>query len=111
VEDFAVANDVPLGQDWEAALGEPRRLDIELLVSFEVVGEFSQEFVGHDAALVVRQAVLPRFVHLEVVVPPDGELSVFGDLPVKCPEAVALTELADCLWIRYDRAGRRRRSL
>jgi hypothetical protein len=41
VEDFAIANDVPLGQDWEAALGEPRRLDIELFVGFEVVGEFS----------------------------------------------------------------------
>jgi len=40
VEDFAVANDVPLGQDWEAALGEPCCLDIELFVSFEVVGEF-----------------------------------------------------------------------
>jgi len=67
--------------------------------------------VGYDAALVVREAVLPRLVHLEVVVPPDGELSVFGDLPVERPEAVALTELADCLWIRYDCAGRCRRSL
>ena len=42
VEDFAIANDVPLGQDWEAALGEPRRLDIELFVGFEMVTEFSQ---------------------------------------------------------------------
>jgi len=75
VEDFAVANDVPLGQDWEAALGEPRRLDIELFVGFEVVGEFPQELVGHDTALVVREAVLPRLVHLEVIVPPDSELS------------------------------------
>jgi hypothetical protein len=51
VEDFAVANDVSLRQDWEAALGEPRRLDIELFVGFEVVGEFSQELVGYYAAL------------------------------------------------------------
>lgn len=48
MEDLAVANDVPLYQDWEAALGKPRRLDIELFVGFEVVSEFLQEFVGHD---------------------------------------------------------------
>jgi len=41
VEDFVVANDVPLGQDWEAALGEPHCLDIEFFVGFEMVSEFS----------------------------------------------------------------------
>jgi len=99
VEDFAVANDVPLCEDRESTLRIPGRLDVELFVSFEVVGEFSQELVGHDTALVVREAVLPRLVHLEVIVPPDGELSLFGNLPIERPEAVALTELADCLRI------------
>jgi len=70
VEDFAVANDVPLCEDRESTLRIPGRLDVELFVSFEVVGEFSQELVGHDTALVVREAVLPRLVHLEVIVPP-----------------------------------------
>nr|ABQ75850.1 hypothetical protein [uncultured haloarchaeon] len=104
VEDLTVTSDVPLHQYWEATLRESRCLDVEFLVGFEMVGEFSQEFGGHDAALVVWEAVLPRLVHFEVIVPPDGEFALVGDLPVERPEAVALTELADCLWIRYDRA-------
>jgi len=58
VEDFAVANDVPLRQHGEAAFGEPRCLDIEFLVSLEVVSKGSKEFVGHDAALVVGAPAL-----------------------------------------------------
>lgn len=55
MEDLPVANDVPLCYHGEASFREPGRLNIEFFVGFEMVGEFSQEFVGHDAALVVRE--------------------------------------------------------
>jgi len=111
VEDFAVANDVPLRQHRESAFRETGRLDIEFFVRFEMVSERPEELVSYDAALVVREAALPCLVYLEVVAPPDSELALLRDLPVERPKAVVLTELADCLRILYDCAGRRRRSL
>jgi hypothetical protein len=76
-----------------------------------MIGEFSQELVSPDAALVVREAIPSRLVHLEVVVIPHSEFALVRDLPIERPESVALTELADCLRIRYDHSGRHRRSL
>ena len=51
MKDFAVANDVPLWKYDEAALSEPRCLDIEFFLNVEVVGEFPQELVSHDSKL------------------------------------------------------------
>ena len=53
MEDLAIANDVPLRQDREATFREPRRLDVEFFVGFEMGGKFLQEFVGRDTAIVV----------------------------------------------------------
>jgi len=75
VEDFAVANDVPLRQHRESAFRETGRLDIEFFVRFEMVSERPEELVSYDAALVVREAALPCLVYLEVVAPPDSESS------------------------------------
>jgi len=69
VEDFAVANDVPLRQHRESAFRETGRLDIEFFVRFEMVSERPEELVSYDAALVVREAALPCLVYLEVVAP------------------------------------------
>jgi len=80
---------------------KPARLDIEFFVRFEMVSERPEELVSYDAALVVREAALPCLVYLEVVAPPDSELALLRDLPVERPKAVVLTELADCLRIRY----------
>jgi len=71
VQAIPVSNDVPFRQDRTAALRDPRRLNIEFLVGFEMVGEFAGELVGHDSAVVIPEAVLPRLAHLEVIEPPD----------------------------------------
>jgi len=100
----------PLRQYGKSTFRETSRLDVEFFVRFEMVGEFPQELVSHDLTIVVREAVLPGLVHLEVIEPPDSELAILGDLPVERPEAVGLAEFADRLRIRCDCAGRCRRS-
>lgn len=91
VKDLAIADDVPFRQHRKAAFREPRRLDLELLVCFEVVSKFSQEFVRHYSALIVLKAVLSGLVHLEIVESLDGGFPVIGNLPVERPEPIVLT--------------------
>lgn len=57
MEDFTASNNVPFRHPGEAALREPGRLNIKFLAGLEMIGEFSQELVGNDPALVVREAV------------------------------------------------------
>ena len=111
VQHLTVADDVPFRQHGKFALGKSGCLDVEFFVRFEILHERPEELVGDDATVVVRKPVLTSLVHVEAVVAPDAQFAVVVHLPVERPEAVSLTELADCLWIRYDRASRRRRSL
>ncbi len=58
MEDFAVANDVPLRKHGEAAVREPRRLDVEFFTGFEMVGQLSEELVSDETSFVVRKSIL-----------------------------------------------------
>jgi len=106
VEDFAIADDVPLCEDWEPTFRESGCLDVEFFGRLEIIGECSEELVRHKTTFVVGKAVFTGFVDLEGVLSPDDELSFFVHFPIQGPEAMCFAELADCLCIRYDRTGR-----